>query len=437
MVRRHLLRLSLLASGAFFGCSRSDDPSAPNDTAAPHSFTESEAAVLQTMWPLPSLPASPTNAYADDPWAIQLGQYLFFDTGLSASGDIACSSCHDPRSGWSDGLKLGEGTATGDRHTMSLFNVGYNRWSYWDGRCDTLWCQAISPIEDEREMGNNRVRLAHQLTHDPLLNQAYRETFGPLPDVSSWPANARPMPNEEDHEDHQAWLSLTPDEQDAANRVLANIGKSLAAYERTIISRDSPFDQFAEAMLVDGDPNNDVLSNSARRGLSLFIGKAQCHFCHAGAAFTNQEFANIGLADRPWLLPADRGRIDGIFDLRDNPFRGDGRYSDDPITGAIKIANLTTTGEQEGQFKVPSLRSIALSPPYMHGGHFDTLDEAVRHYGDVVETPALGHREDMLQTLELSDSEIADIVAFLESLTGAELPDSITTQPESAIYTPR
>ena len=433
MVRRHLLRLSLAVTGGTAACSSGDSNDTHRRDVPDVEFTAEQTLQLRTMWPLPAVPDSPTNAHADDPWAAQLGHYLFFDAGLSRDGDLSCASCHIPDQGWSDGLRLGEGVETVDRHTMSLYNSGHSRWAYWDGRCDTLWCQAIEPIEDPRELANSRVGLVHHLRNDAALSQAYRVTFGPLPDTTNWPAHGRPVPGDDSHADQLAWNALNSSEQAAANEVLVNVAKSIAAFERTLVSRNSAFDRFAEALLVDGDEANGHLSQSAQRGLELFIGKGRCHFCHAGPGFTNQEFANVGLADRTWLQPADRGRVQGIVQLRDNPFRGDGLHSDDPATGAVKLQHLTTTGEQEGQFKVPSLRSVALSPPYMHGGHFDTLEEAVRHYGEVVEFPELGHREDLLQDLELSDEEVIDLVAFLESLTGEPLPEELTHQPESPL----
>ena len=433
MVRHRLLPVSL-AIALSAGCSPGSDGEPGEDTGGVAPLTAEEALALRSMWPLPATPPSPTNRYADDPYAAHLGQYLFFEPALSVSGDVSCATCHDPALGWSDGLRLGEGLDTVERHTMSLYNVGHNRWSYWDGRCDSLWCQAIEPIEKERELGSNRVRLVHQLVADPDLNRAYRETFGPLPDTTDWPTDARPIPGEPEHPHHIAWVGLNPDAQTDANRVLANVGKAIAAFERRIVSRNSPFDRFAEAALVDGEFDNGHLSPAERRGLSLFLGEGQCHFCHAGPAFSNQEFANVGLAQRPWLEPADRGRIDGIIQLWENPFRGDGPFSDAPEAGAVKIANLSTSGEQEGQFKVPPLRSIALSPPYMHGGHFDTLEAAVDHYGTVVEVPELGHREDMIQDLTLSSADVDDIVAFLESLTGEPEPAALTRQPDSPVY---
>ena len=120
----------------------------------------------------------------------------------------------------------------------------------------------------------------------------------------------------------------------------------------------------------------------------------------------------------------------------DNPFRGDGSFSDDPDAGSIKLENLATTGEQAGQFKVPTLRDVALHPPYMHGGQFETLEAAVEHYGTVTETPLFGHREDLLTDVSLTEAEVQDLVAFLEALTGVPLSQTMTRQPESPLFSP-
>jgi cytochrome c peroxidase len=410
------------------------------DTGEPQTvtmeFSAADIGVLRTMWPLPDVTADPTNMYAEDPWAIQLGQYLFFDEGLSSSGDVSCASCHDPSQGWSDGLKLSEGISQVDRHSMPLFNTASNRWFFWDGRCDTQWCQALQPIEDSTEMGSNRLAMGHYLANDESLSEAYRETFGELPDMSSWPSDGRPVLGEPEHPDTVAWMSMNPEAQNEANLLFTNVGKAIAAFERKIVSRDSAYDRFAEALLVDGETNEDHMSASAIRGLQLFIGDAKCHFCHAGPNFTNREFANIGLGERAWLPSGDQGRLTGIMSLLENPFRGDGPYSDAAESGIEKLAYLTTSGEQQGQFKVPSLRSVALTAPFMHGGHFDTLEQVVRHYSEVNEYPEFGHREDLLLDLSINDQQIADVGAFLEALTGAPLPDELRSQPESPLFTP-
>jgi cytochrome c peroxidase len=399
-------------------------------------FSSEEIQMLRTMWPLPDGAEDPTNMYADDPWAIQFGQYLFFDEGLSSTGDVSCATCHDPAQGWSDGLKLSEGISGVERHSMPLFNTANNRWFFWDGRCDTQWCQALQPLEDSTEMGSNRLAVGHHLANNESLSNAYRQTFGELPDMSSWPSDGRPVTDEPDHPDTVAWMTMTPEAQTAANVLFANVGKAIAAFERKIVSRDSAYDRFAKTLLVDGETNEDHMSKSAIRGLQLFIGNAKCHFCHAGPGFTNREFANIGLGERQWLSSGDQGRLTGIMSLLENTFRADGPYSDSAESGVEKLAHLSTSGEQQGQFKVPSLRSVALTAPYMHGGHFDDLEQVVRHYSEVSEYPEFGHREDLLLDLSMDDQQIADVVAFLEALTGAPLSETWRSQPESPLFTP-
>ena len=438
MVRCDLLRLTPLL---LLGCTSKSSPTdGVNDTGVPPSatmdFSATEIQMLRTMWPLPDVTPDPTNMYAEDPWAVHLGQYLFFDEGLSSSGDVSCATCHDPSQGWSDGLKLGEGVIQVHRHSMPLFNTANNRWFFWDGRCDTQWCQAIQPIEDVAEMDSNRLRMAHYLANDESLSRAYRETFGSLPDMSSWPTDGRPVLNEPDHPDTVAWMSMTPEAQHEANIVFTNVGKAMAAFQRKIVSRDSAYDRFAEALLVEGKATDDHMSESAIRGLKLFIGEAKCHFCHAGPSFTNREFANIGLGERDWLSGGDQGRLTGIIRLLEDPFRGDGLYSDAAESSIEKLAHLSTSGEQQGQFKVPSLRSVALTAPFMHGGHFDTLEQVVRHYGEVNEYPEFGHREDLLLDVSLDDQQVEDVVTFLEALTGAPLAASLESQPESPLFTP-
>ena len=123
------------------------------------------------------------NASFARPAAARLGQALFFDTRLSADGSVACATCHVPAKSWTDGKRLGAGIANVSRHTMTLWNVAYNRWFFWDGRKDTLWSQALGPLEDAREHGTSRVGILHVLASDPGYARAWRDVFEPLPDV--------------------------------------------------------------------------------------------------------------------------------------------------------------------------------------------------------------------------------------------------------------
>ena len=412
-------------------------------TAEPKQFTNAQIITLRRHWPLPQVPIDPTNAVADDPYAAHFGQFLFFDVRLSDGNEVSCSTCHNPEFGWGDGEQLSvDGLEVTGRHSPSLWNAGFVRWAFWDGRCDSLWCQATGPIEAAGEMGGNRMAVAHLIAEDPELSVAYEAIFGALPDLSNesrFPEDARPD-DDPDHPHELAWNAMRSEDREIVNVIFTNVTKSIAAFERLIVSRDSPFDEFAEAVLTGENLEGlDAISDSAARGLKLFIGDGQCHFCHAGPNFTNQEFSNIGLGPRDWLGSDDHGRMNGASIVLDNPFNGISAYSDAPEAATEQLAYLNIGSELEGQFKVPTLRNVTTHPPYMHGGHFDTLDECVNHYINSAETPELGHREDILQApwstvISLSpETDLPDIVDFLETLTSSPLPTELTTQPDSPI----
>jgi cytochrome c peroxidase len=132
-------------TGLLAGCDRAE----PEDAEL---SAENLAEVYQ-LSPLPELPPSPTNAHADDPAAAAFGQRLFYDKRLSANGEISCATCHDPAKGFSDGKPLAEGLGGVPRHTNALWNVGHQRWFFWDGRADSLWAQSLQPLQSEVEMG--------------------------------------------------------------------------------------------------------------------------------------------------------------------------------------------------------------------------------------------------------------------------------------------
>ena len=133
------------------------------------------------MSPLDAPPLDPTNRVSGDPRAARLGQFLFFDTRLSANGSVACVTCHDPDRGWADGETLARGVHALERHSMSLWNAAYHRWYFWDGRADSLWAQALEPLEHPNEHGTTRLACAHLVHDDDELRAAYEEVFGPLP----------------------------------------------------------------------------------------------------------------------------------------------------------------------------------------------------------------------------------------------------------------
>lgn len=415
-------------------CSGGSD-TAVNDPVAGQ-YTAEELAIIATLSPLSTVPADRTNAVADDPDAAHLGRWLYFDTRFSSSGKVSCATCHDPSQGFADGRVLSRGISDTDRHAPSLFNTAHNRWMNWDGRCDSHWCQALGPLEAPEEMNVTRLEVVHTLASDSDLSAGYAAVFGALPalsDADRFPEAGRPMEDTTDP-NHVAWAGMAADDQETVNTIFSNVGKAIAAYERLILTGPAPADDYIVALLSDGeDAAAGLLSESAQRGLKVFAGSGSCHFCHSGGNYTNNEFHNIGLGPRDWLQLDDTGRFDGITTLLESTFSGTGAYSDDPSAAEINLNHLTQTPEQLGQFKVPTLRNIASHPPYMHGGHFETLTDVVRFYSELDEEPDWGHREDLMVPLELDEDGIADVVAFLESLSGPGPDPSLLTAPDSPI----
>ncbi|NUN14244.1 MAG: c-type cytochrome [Myxococcales bacterium] len=410
-----------------------------SESLTPSVWTQEVLANLDRLSPLGVLPSDPTNAVADHPGAAALGQFLFFDTRLSQNGEVACATCHTPEHGFADELPLSKAVGTTKRHTPTVLNTAYNRWFFWDGRADSQWAQALKPLEDPGEHGFSRLEFVHLISADPQLRQAYEGIFGPLPDFSDttrFPSKGGPIGKDLNYPPLAAWVGMAPADQTLVNEVFSNLGKTIAAYERKLVTGPSAFDVFVEGLETNDPDKVATLSESAQRGALLFVGKALCTRCHSGPELTDREFHNVGLGPRDWMAdPKDGGRAGGAGQVIADVFNGKGNYSDAPADPTNdKLTYLTLAGaEQIGQFKTPSLRNVALTPPYMHSGHFETLAEVVRFYSELDENPLVGHREEVLEPLHLTDDEIADLVAFLESLTG-ELPDSaLLTKPDSPL----
>jgi len=402
---------------------------------APVEFTEREIKRILKHWPLPPLPADPTNRWADDERAARFGQALFFDTRLSRNKDLSCASCHDPARGFGDGLSVAEGLGVGTRNSPPLWNLAYQRWFFWDGRADSMWAQAVQPIETEVELGGNRTALARTIADDDRLAAAYEDLFGELPplaDRERFPADARPVADDPGHPEQVAWASMTEADREAVTRVLVNAVKAIAAYERKLVSRDSPFDRFARGLAEDDPKLRAALSPSAQRGLKLFVTTAGCRQCHTGPNFTDDEFHDLGLAPREGGLRSDPGRHGGLERLLADELRASERFSDAPQGSAAReLEFLARTQDTWGQFKTPSLRNVALTAPYSHDGAFERLEDVLRFYSTLEgSAPAGHHGERVLQPLDLSEREMADLVAFLASLTGDALDPELLAPPE-------
>jgi cytochrome c peroxidase len=407
-------------------------PAAADDRAL---YTPAELAAIFRHSPLGTPSVAGTDRVANDPRAAVFGQSLFFDPDFSANDKISCASCHQPSHAFTDGREVAKGLGLGTRHTPTLLDVAFNHWYFWDGRTDSLWSQALQPFENPREFGGDRLHIVHVVADDPALRQAYRQLFGPLPPLSDekrFPVHARPDANAK-LPVAKAWAAMAPADRLAVDRMFSNLGKAIEAYERKLVSGNSPFDRYVEGLRT-GDPaEQTALSPAAKRGLKLFVGAANCELCHSGPDFTDGQFHNIGLP----LLPgetADPGRAAGIRAVAADPFNGTGRFSDDP-KGAAKdrLAFLPPPAAQLGAFKTPSLRDVALTAPYMHDGRFAGLAQVLDFYAEgkaASRGRLVGAREATLDLIPpLTAGQKADLIAFLNSLTGASLPRTLLQPP--------
>ena len=378
-------------------------------------WADHELKLMESLWiaNLPPVPADPSNAVADDPRAARFGQRLFFDPRLSGNGQVACSSCHQPDLRFTDGRLRGEALGQSQRNTPSIVGAAYSPWLYWDGRKDSQWSQALSPLEDPNEQGGNRVALARLIAEDGEYRRAYMSLFGTLPDLSDadrFPQAAGPIPGTAHA---SAWNDMEPRDRESITRVFVNIGKAIAAYERLLLPGPSRFDRYAEAIL-DGNETlaSRILSANEATGLKLFLGKARCIECHNGPLLTNNEFHNTGILSAPGEIP-DRGRIDGIRLAHADPFNCLGEFSDDPQRDCAELRFARTGTEVIGALRTPSLRNLTHTAPYSHQGQTPSLRQMVQHY-DRAPVAMIGHNE--AKPLRLSRRERAQLEAFLRTL---------------------
>jgi cytochrome c peroxidase len=335
---------------------------------------------------------------ADDPRAAALGQRFFFDTRLSANGQVACGTCHRPERYFQDDLALGRGVGTTDRRTMPIAETARAPFLFWDGRKDSQWAQALGPLESPVEHGGTRTQYAYVVaTH---YRSEYETVFGPMPDLS---------------------------QRDAVTEVFVNIGKAIAAYERGVTFGPSRFDRYVDA-LAEGRPVDGLLTSDEVAGLKLFVGKASCTNCHNGPLLTNNEFHNTGVPRRAGL-PRDDGRWTGASAVLGDEFNCRSRWSDAPNRCAELEFLISDDHVLERAYKVPTLRNVADRGPYMDAGQFTTLAQVLAHYNRAPAAPE-GHTE--LRRLGLKPVELRQLEAFLRALSGPTmvraLPDQAATR---------
>lgn len=280
---------------------------------------------------------------------VELGKQLYFDPRLSSDNTVSCASCHDPKKGWSNGEAVATGIRgqKGGRSAPTIVNSAYSSFQFWDGRAWQLEGQALGPIQNPIEMDMKLDDLVVKLNKIEGYRKQFQAAFG---------------------------TDATPDA----------IAKSIAAFERTILSGDAPYDRFKA-----GDTK--ALSEAAQRGMKIFFGKGHCSACHVGHSFSDGAFHNLGVSIG-----------------NSNPDIG--RHSESKMLG------------DRGAFKTPTLREIARTAPYMHDGSLKTLEDVVNYYDKGgTENPQL---DEEIFPLKLTPAEKADLVTFLkEGLSSSSYPD--------------
>lgn len=400
---------------------------APSDAGvlarSPGQWTPDQVGVLASLSldKLPAAPRDPSNAADGQAAAIALGRALFNDSRFSRDGSVSCSSCHAPDKQFQDGLPVAKGVGVGTRRAMPIVGTGHNSWFFWDGRKDSLWAQALGPLEDRVEHGGNRARYARLLqTH---YKAQYQAVFGPMATLEGVPSDASPLGTAEEQ---LAWQSMTAGQRANVDRVFSNMGKAIAAYEKSLTYGESRFDRYARAIAANDANGRSELTAQEVNGLRVFIGNGQCVTCHNGPLLTDQAFHNTGVPPRDSAGP-DRGRAAAVAKVQADPFNCLGPFSDARPEQCSELRFIVTDDPAlEGAFKTPSLRNVAMRPPYMHAGQFATLEQAVNHY---MQSPAavLGHSElargkgdthAERKPIRLSQEEARDLVAFLATLSG-------------------
>ena len=313
---------------------------------------------------LAALPSDPRVAYRrpagvpspkdnePTPARVELGKKLFFDPRLSGSNALSCASCHNPSFSWGDRLPVGVGHGHKKlgRRTPTILNAAFNELQMWDGRFGSLEEQALGPMTSPDEMNIDAEEMLARLRANPGYQQLFREAYGEA--------------------------GITKD----------TVTKAIAAFERTVVSGEAPFDRF-----IAGE--EAAISGSARRGFVLFNGKANCVACHSGWAFTDGSFHDIGVR----TADPGRGRTLGLPELNH-------------------------------AFKTPTLRNVVERAPYMHNGSEANLREVIALYNDGgrVRRSTLSSE---IKPLHLTPAEVEDLIAFLHTLSSVDAPVTLPVLP--------
>ena len=335
----------------------------------------------------PPLGLPPVPIPADNPQTptkVALGERLFNDKRFSADGSISCATCHDPEKAFTDGLPVAEGIRKlkGTRNSPTVVNAVYYTTQFWDGRVKSLEEQAKGPFINPVEHGlKDHEPILEVIRGDVRYRKAFKEVFG----------------------------------VDANQITIDHVVKAIAAFERTVISGDSPFDRY----LYGGDKN--AMSPAAIRGLELFRTKARCQDCHTigqtSATFTDNKFHNLGVG-----FAVIEPKLFEIVEKVRTAKSMNKKIDEDVLTKRemSELGRFVVTLDLEdiGRFKTPTLRNVAVTGPYMHDGSIETLEEVIELYDQGgEENPML---DSGIKPLNLTEREKADLVEFMKALTSPE-----------------
>ena len=338
-------------------------------------------------------PLGPPPIPADNPQSpekVELGKLLFFDPRLSGDAAISCVSCHDPGAGWAfpNPLSLGYPGTVHWRNSQTIVNAAYYGKLFWAGASKSLEGQARSAARGAVGGNGESDMMEARLAFIPEYRKRFREVFG-----DEWPR-------------------------------ISNAWKAIAAFERSLVQTDTPYDRFLRG-------EDQALSEPQKLGLELFVDKAQCVVCHNGPLLSDENYYNLGVP------PAREWEEDGLaqvtfrFELyakgvSEEMYR---KTKDDP-----GLYFRTKQKADKGKFRTPSLRFTKYSAPYMHNGQLETLRDVVEFYNagggsnEFAET-----KTPLVEPLGLSESEIEDLVAFLDSMSGEEI---LMDEPDLPDYAP-
>ena len=454
-------------------------------------WTDEEWTRVKALSPLPDPPADGSNKYNDNPAAIALGQQFYFDPRFSGNAtlvdtignpvpyaraaqgqpiNVACATCHDPKRAGADFTSAPNTVSIGagwyDVNGQQTVNAAQYPLLYWNGRSDSLWSQAAAVSESGVSMNGTRLNTFW------MINNYYRDDYTNVfadslyqlpasPTTTQYPVTGKP--------DADGFFSklATDDDRDLVTGVFVNWAKAIGAYERTLISRDSAFDQWVK----DG-PGSTWISPQAKRGARLFVGKASCIDCHNTPLFSDGKFHDIGVpqvgshvptvadcpsfsktcdctpgAEKGNCLPSGAwgglkklhaaGTAPASGGINYNDLRRNSKWSDLPDNEKPDYPD-PTDDSLKGAWRTPSLRDVALTPPYMHDGYYRTLEDVLWHYnnggaasgsGQFDKTP---ERAVQIKPLALTEDEVSDLVEFLKTLTGAPLATDQVVRPDAS-----